>query len=179
MDGLNKLLDAVEDKIAELDNGTFVQSSSNIEATETITAAAGIETKSDLQQAIENILDPDLCGQVVSIGFSEDGQFDRDVFIDTDEFFKSNLDALSSMDVALKFFNGSDLDSKGPANPNREYMRFDGAKNIETTDDPDEIYFDIIFDDIINYIMDHVDDTEFPDAIQELIDEYLANNEEE
>ena len=179
MDGLNKLIDAVEDKIAELDGDAFIQSSSDINAASEITAATAIETRSDLQQAIEDILDPDLCGQVVNIGFSDDGDFDRDVFFETDEFFESNLDTLSSKEVALKFFNGSDLDSKGPANPNRDYMRFDGAKNIETTDDPGEIYFDIIFDNIVDYIMDHVDDTEFPDAIQELIDEYLANNEEE
>jgi hypothetical protein len=78
----------------------------------------------------------------------------------------------------MKFFNGEDLDSRGPANPNRDYFRFNGYDNIESTNDPGEIYLDELDIELVDYIIDHLDDREFPDDIQEIIEEYASNKEE-
>jgi hypothetical protein len=79
----------------------------------------------------------------------------------------------------LKFFNGEDLDSHGAANPNRDYFRYNKDGNIESTDDPGAIYYDTIFDNIVDYIMDNLETVEFPDDIQNLINDYLENEDKE
>jgi len=137
-----------------------------------------IKTISDLEQAVRNILDEDLCIDIVNQAFSEDGLFDTKVFMDSDTFFDMITNE-ESRDVALMFFNGKDLDSRGSANPNRDYFRLNSYDNVESTNDPGAIYYDELFDELVDYIIEHSDeDADFPDTIQELIDEYLNNVED-
>lgn len=140
-----------------------------------ITASRELRDLDDLGYAIANILDSDLCEELVNLANSEDGAFDDAVFMDTADFFDTYLANEEPKEVVLKFFNGKDLDSKGQANPNRDYLRFDKKDNIESTNDPGEIYMNELFDDIIDYVLDHMDELEYPEDIQELIDRYSEN----
>ena len=138
--------------------------------------ASDTSSLSQLRRQLKVALTDDICVDIVNLAYSEDGTFDEDAFIDADTFW----DVHSSDDVqelVLKFFNGEDLDSRGPANPNRDYFRFDGYENIESTDYPGEIYMDELDGEIVDYIIDHLDDIEYPDDIQKLIDEYFSNKE--
>ena len=135
------------------------------------------EPKSDLEKALEDALTEDLCVDVVNQAFSESGEFASEVFTDAEDFFDVNLANADPQEIALKFFNGKDLDSRGPANPNRDYLRFNGEDNVESTDDPGAIYFDTILDDIIKYIIDHKDELEFNEDIQNVLDKYLDEEE--
>ena len=136
-----------------------------------------IETIRDLEDELRDILDADVCVKLVDLAYSEDNLFANDIFFDADTFFDL-LGNEEPKEVALKFFNGEDLDSRGSANPNRDYFRYNGADNVESTDDPGEIYLDFLVDDLVDYVIDHVDDRTFPDDIQELVDEYLDNDYE-
>lgn len=138
-----------------------------------VTSATKLNNAKDLEKALKVLLDADLCKDIIDLAYSEDGEFDQDVFVPSDDFFDTNLYNAEPKDVALKFFNGEDLDSKGSANPNRDYFRFDGYENIESTDDPGDIYLDELDTEIVYYIMDHLDDRTFPDKVQEIINEYL------
>lgn len=152
-----------------------------------ITAADKIKTIDDLAEALENTLDPDLCQQMVNLAYSESFLFENEIFLPAEEFYDVTLSTLKPKDIALKFYNGSNLDRKGPADPDSEYMRLeypdkqvtDRNNNVLTTDKPEDYYYDELLDDIIDYIIDHVGELEFPDDIQELIDTYQENNGEE
>ena len=135
-----------------------------------ITLSDHTEPETDLREAIEGVLSADLCMDVVNLAFSEDGSFENYIFFDSDTFFDTLVDT-EPYEVARAFFMGEDLDTRGPANPTRDYFRFNGYENVESTDDPGEIYSDTIEDDIIDYIMEHLD-LEYPEDIQEIIDEY-------
>ena len=132
----------------------------------------------ELEDAIKEALDDEVCIDIVAAAYSNDGVFEDDYFTPSDDFFESIIANYEAKEVALKFFNGEDLDSKGPANPNREYFRFDGYANIESTDYPGDIYMDTLDVDIVDYIMEHLEDVEYPEKIQKLIDAYLDNMEE-
>jgi len=136
-----------------------------------------IKKTSELERAIRDRLDEDLCVAVVNLGFSETGDFEDEVFIDSDTFFDTIVNT-ESYKVALMFFKGRDLDRRGQANPTREYFRLDSSDNVESTDDPGAIYYDTLLDDIVDYIIDHIADLEFPEDIQEIVDEYLNNTED-
>lgn len=143
-----------------------------------ITASDDITSIEDLEKALRILLDAELCEAVVNLAYSTDGVFGGDVFLPSEEFFEDSLYGYEAKDVAMKFFNGEDLDSRGPANPNRDYFRFNGYDNVESTNDPGEIYLDELDIELVDYIIDHLDDREFPDDIQEIIDEYASNKEE-
>ena len=132
---------------------------------------------SELRADLEDILDENLCVDIVNQAFSEDSTFSEDIFIKSKDFFNSIIDE-EPKTVALSFFNGTDLDTRGSANPKREYFRFDDKSNVESTDEPGEIYYDTMLDDIVDYIIDHIDDLEFPDEVQGLINEFLGIEEE-
>lgn len=141
--------------------------------------AADEEPKSDLEQALEEALTEDICVDIVNLAYSESNEFASDVFIDAEDFFDVNLGNADPQDIALKFFEGKDLDDDGPANPNRDYLRFDADENIESTDDPGAIYLDTLLDDIIKYVIDHKDEFEFDEDIQNILNDYLDDDEEE
>lgn len=224
MDGLNQLIDAVENKIQELSSGvTDIGASSeifarimndpdldlgepdengeqevsccgksvgwvnaskgigcltNIKGSRAITASEKITSRAQLENAIAEVLDSDICAQVVEEAFSSTGTFEESIFTPSDEFFDVNFANKSPKEIAKAFFDGEDLDDDGPANPDRDWFRL-AKKGVQSTDYPGDYYLDELYDDILNYIMDNIEDTEFPDYIQELIDEYLENNEEE
>jgi len=133
-----------------------------------------IETETDLREAIEDTLTPELCMEIVNLGYSEDNKFSKDVFTEARVFFDDILSALDPEEIALRFFNGDDLDSKGAANPNRDYFRYNSKENIESTDYPEDLYYDELLDDIVDYIIEHLEDTEWPEEIQNLVDDYFA-----
>ena len=136
-----------------------------------------IKTLKDLEREIKSALTADLCLELVNLAYSEDNEFESDVFIDADTFWDvhGNDDV---KEMTLKFFNGEDLDSKGPANPTRDYFRFNGYDNIESTNTPEDIYLDELDIEIVDYVLDHLDGVEYPEKIQKLIDNYLENVED-
>ena len=131
-----------------------------------------------LRRKIKDALTEDICQEVVSIAYSEDDTFTQDAFIEADVFWDihSNDDVF---EITKQFFNGEDLDAKGPANPNRNYFRFDGYDNIESTDYPGDIYLEQLDIEIIDYILDHLDDRTFPEELQDILDEYNNVNKKE
>ena len=133
---------------------------------------------SDLKKQIKDALTDNICEEIVNLAYSEDGIFEKEIFTDSDTFWDiySNEEP---QDMVLKFFNGEDLDGRGQANPSRDYFRYDNYENVESTDYPGEIYLDQLDDEIVDYVMEHLDDREFPDDIQDIIDKYLADSEEE
>lgn len=132
---------------------------------------------SELKKELKDALTEDICVDLVNLAYSEDDVFTEDAFIEAEIFWDthSNDDV---QDMVLKFFNGEDLDSKGPANPNRDYFRFDGYENIESTDYPGDIYKEELDIELVDYVMEHLDDREFPEAIQEIIDNYMINGKD-
>lgn len=142
------------------------------------TVMASIDTRAELEDAIYDALDSDTCLQIVEEAFSSKSMFERQVFMDSETFFSTELVANTAKEVATKFHKGEDLDDDGPADPTKKYFRLNKAGNVESTDYPGDIYFDTLDDDIINYIMDNLEDVEFPKYIQDIIDEYLDNAEE-
>lgn len=136
-----------------------------------IIKATNDSNNSGLKKAIMSLLDEDLCIDIVNLAFSEDGFFKEEVFTDSETFFDTIIDE-EPKQVALMFFNGKDLDLRGSANPNREYFRLDRKGNVESTDDPGVVYYDDLLDDIVDYIMEHIDNREFPEVVQDILAEY-------
>lgn len=143
-----------------------------------ITAGADIKTRADLERAIKDVLTASICEDIVDLAYSEDDMFSDDAFTDAETFWDvhANDDA---KELVLKFFNGEDLDSRGPANPNRSFFRFDGYDNVESTDYPGDTYKNELDIDITDYVLDHLDDRTFPDEIMNLIANYQEHKEEE
>ena len=136
-----------------------------------------IESRAELRRALEDVIDADMCKEVVNFGYSEDDEFDNVVFIESKVFFHDTLGDEEPKDIAEMFFNGEDLDSNGQADPTRDYFRFDEKGNVESTDKPETVYLENSLDDIIDYILDHLTDTQYNEAIQGLIDKYLESKE--
>ena len=173
----DKLQDYVEpEEDEDFDDDDAITSAIKIKKKK-VGASGKIETEDDLRAAIKEALTAEVCAAIVNLAYSEDNYFDEDIFIDSETFFDTSIGNEESKEVALKFFNGEDLDSKGPANPNRDYFRFDGYGNIESTNDPNEIYLGELDVEAVDYVMDHLDDREYPEQIQELVDKFLGNTE--
>ena len=136
-----------------------------------------IKNIKDLEKAIKETLTADLCLELVNLAYSEDNYFDTDVFVDAETFWDVHEND-DIKEMTLKFFNGEDLDSKGPANPTRDYFRFNGYDNVESTNTPEDIYFDELDVEVIDYVLEHLEGIEYPEKIQKLIDNYLENMEE-
>lgn len=114
--------------------------------------------------------DPDLMIDVVHTIYSEAGDFESDVFLDADAFYET-LAKESPEDIVLKFFNGKDLDSKGQANPNREYFRLNKYENVESTNYPGDWYIDKILDSVCDYILKGNKKIKYPDKVQKILDD--------
>lgn len=141
--------------------------------------AAKIKTISDLKRAIKDSITAEICPDIVGIAYSEDGKFSEYVFIESDIFFDDVLGNVDPYEIARSFYAGTDLDNdKNHANPNAEYFRLNKRDNVESTDYPEDIYYDELFDDLVDFIMDHIEDYTYPEDIQIVIDEYLKNNSE-
>lgn len=119
-----------------------------------------------------------LLSETLSAISSETGDFIDDVFMDADDFFDLNSKT-DSKDFVKDFYNGEDLDSgKEHANPDRKYFRRDSANYIQSTNDPESIYEDEMLDDVIDYILDNLDATYYPDDILDIITHYSEDIEE-
>ena len=145
-----------------------------------VVSARSIKSSAALHRELKEILDEDLCVDVVNIGYSNDDEFADVVFIEAEVFWDihSNDDAF---ELVKHFYDGADLDSNTAesANPNSEYFRQDKDEDVESTDYPGDIYMDEILDDIIDYIIEHQNDRTFPEDIQEVLDNYSATTEKE
>lgn len=151
-----------------------------VKASRSITSAAEITSKTALRRALKNTIDEDLCQELVEYGYSQDGEFADDVFDESEVFFGDIIGETDSEEVARMFFYGEDLDTKSDhANPNRDYFRFDDAGNVESTDYPEDRYYETLLDSVVNYVLDHTEYTDFPDDIQQLVDEYIENTSDE
>ena len=142
-----------------------------------ITMSDDIKSDKDLRQAIKDALTYDECAEVVDMAFSETGAFENEVFLDSEAFFDTMANT-EPFEIARSFYFGEDMDEGGPANPARDYFRYNGDDNVESTDNPGSIYSDEIEDDIVDFIMDHLD-MSYPEYIQDAIDEYNENNKGE
>ena len=125
---------------------------------------------------LESVLsDASVMEETVDTIYAADGSLEEDVFIDSETFF--DLMANDEPEtIALKFFNGEDMDAKGPANPSRDYFRYNAYENVESTDDPGSIYKDEIMDEVCDYIHDNPD-LDYPDKVTEVIDKYLVEED--
>ena len=152
-----------------------VLAAEDIESTEDIQASDTIESKSDLRRELRDLIDEDMCREIVDLAYSQDGAFGDAVFDDSETFFGDVIANYEAEEVARMFFFGEDLDSGGSdkdhANPTRGYFRFDGNANVESTDYPETAYYDML-DDVINYVLDHLDLDRYPEEVQELVNEY-------
>lgn len=117
-----------------------------------------------------------LLSETLSAISSETGDFIDDVFMNADDFFDLNSKA-NSKDFVMEFYNGEDLDSgEDHANPGRKYFRRDSNNSIQSTDHPESIYEDELLDDVINYILDNLDDTYYPDDILDILNKYVEED---
>lgn len=165
--------------ICEIDSKKYKLPQKSNASIKSSTVMASINTRSELEDAIRDALDSDICRQVVEDAFSSNSMFEKEIFMESDTFFETELINDTAKEVALKFHDGEDLDDDGPADPTKKYFRLTKKGNVESTDYPGDIYFDTLEEEIIGYIMDNLEDVEFPDYIQEIVDEYLDNNAEE
>lgn len=148
-----------------------------------ITSASKLQSDKDLRDAIEDALasDSDLAANVVDMAIAEDGTFEYKQFLPRKDFFKTVLGNEDPQDVAEAFYYGVDLDTKKDyADPTRDFLRLSSDGYVESTDDPGDIYMykDELLDKIINYIVDNMEKLEFPEDIQDIIDEYLGIEKE-
>ena len=143
-----------------------------------ITAAVHM-SEDDLRNALEDVLDSDICYAVVGMGSSESGYFGDDEFFDMATFCDAFLSDDDPLSVAQEFWDGDDLDEhENHANPYAEYARYHYG-TIETTDYPGDVYLENLSDEIIDYIVEHPDPYEpYPDEVQELLDDYHDLNAE-
>lgn len=131
----------------------------------------------ELKRLIKDIIDPEICQEIINLAYSEDNSFADYMFMESDVFFDDVIANYTPMDIALIFFNGNDLDSRGNANPNREYFRFNKYDNVESTDYPEDILYDELLDDVVDFIVNHIEEFEYPESIQDIINEYLDMEE--
>lgn len=127
----------------------------------------------DFRRKLKEILTPNLCWQVVSTAIGENGTWaDEYDFFDAYEFVaiwdKSFREIIDGMR------RGYDLDKDppcAPGNPYADYYKWDGD-TIDTTNNPAQYIYDEALFDIIDYIVDNLDESWYPDEILELIEEY-------
>jgi len=126
-------------------------------------------SEDDFRTALEETLTSELCKDIVEDDWD---RFYEIIFEDLESF--CNERGENPWEVLRSFWYGEDLDTESdPANPMREYARFNSYGNVETTDYPEDIYYSNHLDEIIDYIVEKVEYKEFPDEIQEIIDQYL------
>ena len=137
---------------------------------------------SSLRKFIRSELSDEICIEVVELAYSEYGMFEDIVFMDSDTFFSDVLGNKDPKDVALAFYNGTDLDEgDSPANPTRKYFRLDKDKNIESTNDIGDIYYHELKNEVVDCIIDWANSekdiiSRMPE-VQELMDIYNGSKE--
>ena len=112
---------------------------------------------------------PDVLVDLVNLLFSEQDMFADNVFM-THDIFYNLISHLDTEEVADKFYRGHDLDShRGAAYPNAKYFRYDAKGNFESTNHPDQIYNEEIFQDVVDYVIDHPDNERYPEEIIDIL----------
>lgn len=115
-------------------------------------------TYSILREIRKELEDYDLLYKVVNSIYSSTGDFSEIVFFENDVFLDTMTSDLSIKELLTKFYEGYDLDlNKLHANPNAEYFRYDEDGNIESTDEPGEIYENYILE-ISDWLKDNIQD---------------------
>ena len=182
-DMLRKYVASEEPLASSHDDDSFYETE-DIDASKKVTAADDDIDEdgwaSTLEQALKSeLFYSRLMEETVNAIYSNTGDFDQEVFMGADEFY--DLNAKKDVhDILLDFYNGKDLDiDKDGANPSRDYFRRDGKAHVQSTNDPGQIYVDEILDDIVKFIVDHPDDTYYPDDIMEILEHYAEPNEDE
>jgi hypothetical protein len=72
---------------------------------------------------------------------------------------------------SIKLYDGT-IRQSGP-----EYFRFNKHNNVESTDYPEDILYDELLDDVVDFIIDHIEEFEYPESIQDIINDYLDMEE--
>ncbi len=112
---------------------------------------------------------PDVLVDLVNLLYSEQDMFADHVFMDRDTFYNL-ISHLDTEEVADKFYRGRDLDSHhGSAYPNAKYFRYDAKGNFESTNHPDQIYSEEIFQDVVDYVIDHPDNKRYQEEILNIL----------
>ena len=184
LDSIYDEYDEDEEDYDEYEDEEDNLSEDDIDASEEITAADDDIDEdgwaSTLEQALKSeLFYSRLMEETVNAIYSNTGDFDQAVFMEANEFYDLNAKK-DPKDLLLDFYNGRDLDiNKDGANPNRDYFRRDGKAHVQSTNDPGQIYVDEILDDIVKFIVDHTDDTYYPDDIMEILKHYAESDEDE
>ena len=111
----------------------------------------------------------DVLVDLVNLLYSEQDMFADNVFMPRDILYNL-ISHLDTEDVADKFYRGHDLDShRGAAYPNAKYFRYDAKGNFESTNHPDQIYNEEIFQDVVDYVIDHPDNERYPEEIIDIL----------
>ena len=139
-------------------------------------------SKDDLESAIRDTLDADMCFDIVQSACSEYGDFEEYDFMDSRDFFACFGNEYSKIaDLIDAFYSGTDLDTgENGADPYADYLRwtrYGGA--VDSITDPAQFVYDDAFQDIVEYIMDNLDYDFYPEEIMELINEYKDYSEED
>jgi len=158
----------------------------NIESSEVIGAEDDIEddiedtedtdtdNSDDIEDALTNYFkraDSGLTDTINAI-YSETGEFEDIVFIEAKEFYNL-LKRDDIKDTVNKFYNGYDYSrNKLEADPNGKFFRFNEDDNIESSDYPESVYYKEDLDDIISYILAHIDADYYPDEILDILAEF-------
>lgn len=128
----------------------------------------------DSSTALEDILlDPDIMKDTVDAIYANTGDFDKSIFTPAEEFFQDNSNK-SMKEMLQNFYNGTDLDDGGSADPNKKYFRLTKSKEVESTDYPGDIYIDEILDEVVDYIKSNSEDTYYPEEILNILTEDSA-----
>lgn len=145
-----------------------------------INAATSSLDEDELRDLIEETLDSDMCKDIVDDAFALNGRFQDDYFEDLGVFCELYENTEDPLELAIKFWEGDDLDSdENHANPKCDYARYSSSGYIETTDYPGDVYYAENLKEIVDYIMDNLDYSDYPDEIQEIVDRYLDTNDTE
>jgi hypothetical protein len=147
-------------------------------------------SEDDFRTNLQEVLTLKLCWEFVGQAIGNVGAFQEYDFFDADEFLTIFIDGRSSKETAenakkviMGFRDGVDLDNGSDgADINADYFAWsEYGDYIQSTDDPAKYIYDNALDDIIDYIVDNFEDEPdwFPSEVQEVIDEYNANREED
>lgn len=163
----------------EIPSDELLRASSDIAPKKKITASVNMD-EDGLRELLEDALDSDICEEIVSLAYGYDDYFADIYFTDISEFIDIYMSNDDPLDVVMAFYDGQDYDdNEDHANPNRDYARYDSRGTVETTNYPGDVYLDESSDEIIDYIMEHLDNDDFPDEIQEIVDQYNELNSED
>lgn len=171
--------DKAYDKLEKYTGDTSEDTVGNIESSKVMGAEDDIEdidedSSDDIEDALTNYFkraDSGLTDTINAI-YSETGEFEDIVFMEAKEFYNL-LKRDDIKDTVNKFYNGYDYSrNKLEADPNSKFFRFNEDDNIESSDYPESVYYKEVLNDIVDYILDHIDADYYPDEILDILAEF-------